>query len=228
MDYEARNTVPALNQMHGTGSVFFLQEKEAPGFRVLFLGNSITLHGYKPEIGWMRSDCGMAASGPERDYVHLVLKWLTAKKGTCSACLAQMSNWERNYWEPNWLAEHYQEAADWKAQLVIVRLGENVRAEHMAEREWLPYLEKMVRFFTVPGAKLLFTDTFWPCEKKEGILAEAARHFQAPLVRLADLGAQKEMRAEGLFAHSGVAAHPGDAGMAAIAERICQGLEGLL
>jgi hypothetical protein len=41
--------------------------------RILFLGNSITMHGAKPSIGWS-NNCGMAASALDKDYVHVLTR----------------------------------------------------------------------------------------------------------------------------------------------------------
>ncbi|MBQ4480789.1 MAG: SGNH/GDSL hydrolase family protein [Victivallales bacterium] len=218
-NYEAENTVPAARQMVDDQHVFFLSDKASSGRRVLFIGNSITLHGYRPSIGWFHSDCGMAASGPEHDYVHLVLKGLSASRPAIG-CIAQIGDWELNFWDDGILHDVYQGAADWKPELVIARLGENVRPEKMAQYPLLPHFVRMVRFFAGTDARVVVTDTFWPNAEKERILAEAAQELGAPLVHLADLGTQDSMKAVGLFEHSGVAGHPGDAGMAAIAERI--------
>ena len=223
-NYEAENTVPAARQMVDDKHVFFLQPEPSSGYRVLFVGNSITLHGYRPQIGWLRGDCGMAASDPEHDYVHLVLKGLSSAKRPAVGCIAQIGDWELNFWDDAVLPDVYQAAADWRPELVIARLGENVRAESMAQYPLLPHFVTMVRFFAGTSAKVLVTDTFWPNPEKERILAEAAAELGAPLVKLADLGTRDEMKAVGLFEHSGVAGHPGNAGMAAIAERILEKL----
>ena len=36
------------------------------GVRIVFLGNSITLHGASPEIGWNNTEYGMAASAAKK------------------------------------------------------------------------------------------------------------------------------------------------------------------
>jgi len=49
MDQMDKNTVPAKDQLKDSGSVFFTNT-EGRGKRILFVGNSITLHGIRPEI----------------------------------------------------------------------------------------------------------------------------------------------------------------------------------
>lgn len=68
MDQMDKNTVEAKNQLKESEVVRF-ERLESSGLRVMFVGNSITLHGVKEDIGWM--NCwGMAASTKEKDYVH--------------------------------------------------------------------------------------------------------------------------------------------------------------
>jgi hypothetical protein len=46
-----RNTVPSRGQPADSGSVRF-HYKRGGRLKVLFIGNSITLHGKAPHIGW--------------------------------------------------------------------------------------------------------------------------------------------------------------------------------
>ena len=64
------------------------------------------------------------------------------------------------------------------------------------------------------------TGLFWPNERKQAAMEAAARQLNAPFVPLSDLGTRDDMKALGLFEHAGVAAHPGDLGMRAIAGRV--------
>ena len=87
------NTVPAGNQ---TSQSFKIAQNPNASKRILFLGNSITLHEIKPSIGW-HNNWGMAASAEENDFVHIVLNSLKEKYGKISYCIANVSKWERNY-----------------------------------------------------------------------------------------------------------------------------------
>ncbi|MBR5188437.1 MAG: hypothetical protein IKW18_08200, partial [Clostridia bacterium] len=62
----AKNTVKSENQLKENEFVTF-EKLENKGLRVMFLGNSITRHVIKEEIGWY-SNCGMASSAKEKDY----------------------------------------------------------------------------------------------------------------------------------------------------------------
>ena len=56
-------------------------------------------------------------------------------------------------------------------------------------------------------------------------IVKYAKDKGCPCITLGDPGEREEMKAIGLFDHKGVANHPGDLGMAHIAERIRKVLE---
>jgi hypothetical protein len=79
----------------------------------------------------------------------------------------------------------------------------------------------LVEFLTPRAKTVILTTGFWPHPLDAAIRA-CAEKKGLPLVELGDLGMQDEMKAVGLFWHSGVASHPGDLGMAEIARRILE------
>ena len=90
-------TVKPENQLQKEEFVSFEGIGQA-GIRVLFLGNSITRHGIKREIGW-HFDHGMAASAREKDYVHLLMAQIRSVHADASFCICQGAEWERRYWQ---------------------------------------------------------------------------------------------------------------------------------
>ena len=213
------NTVSAKDQLESDQYVSF-ERVEAPVKKVLFIGNSITRHGVADYIGW-HNDWGMAASDISKDYVHVAAATLRQAFGPISVCIAQCATWEWQYWSTEVLEQYYARARDFAADIIVVRLGENVDRGKLAEHDLAAGFADMVKFFAVnPAAQIVVTDLFWRSEAIDEPIARACEANGWPLVEIGDLGAMDEMKALGLFEHEGVALHPGDKGMAAIAARI--------
>ena len=72
-------------------------------------------------------------------------------------------------------------------------------------------------------AKIILTTGFWKHPGDDTIM-RVAEEREYPCVYLGELGEKDEMKAIGLFEHTGVANHPGDLGMQAIADMIAEKL----
>lgn len=214
-----KNDVPADDQ---TKEKFKVVEVENAVKRVLILGNSITLHETKPEIGW-NTNWGMAASSEDKDYVHILLQGLREKYGEISYCVANVGEWEKNYFNESVL-QKFAGAKEFGADVVVFRLGENVRRENFEQYPLTNYLQTFVEYFTQKASKVVVTDTFWAHGYICDTLKEIADKNGYEFVTIADLGELDENKAIGLFWHEGVANHPGDLGMQRIAERILEKL----
>ena len=210
-----RNTVSALEQVH---EKFKMVNNVKGGLKVLFLGNSITLHEKKPEIGWY-NNWGMAASKMENDYVHLVVKGLENHYGEFNYCITNVGLWEQNFWDDAVLKSFYA-SSDFSADIVIVRLGENINRDRLKDYNFEEYFEKFVRYFSRQATRIIITNLFWPYEELDAAIKNVSKYVNGQYVSISDLGCEDENKAIGLFEHEGVALHPGDKGMAKIAERI--------
>lgn len=213
-----KNTVSAKNQLRGNGCVRFFNS-DGKGKRVLFVGNSITWHAYKADIGWY-GDYGMAASSEEKDYVHIFMKNINEKYPNSAFCIAQVAEWERLYKQGETVLESYAEARDFGADLIVMRFIENCPCDNFDEEKFVCEYKKLIEYLNKDKeAEIIITTGFWRHPGDDAI-RRVAKETGNALVELGDLGESDEMKAIGLFEHEGVANHPGDKGMAAIAERI--------
>lgn len=210
------NTVPSENQMQGNDKTF-CESKEAD-FRVLFVGNSITRHAPKPEIGWM-DDWGMAASGAEKDYVHQFMNKIRTNYPNASFMTIQFAEWERNFWKKDILMQFSPDIREFCPTLVILNLGENVRVEDIDKYPFDEAFKTLVLMLKESSPQIISGTCFWTSEKNDNVIRSVSKELNIPCVELGDLGSNKEMMALGKFEHEGVAAHPGDKGMQEIAER---------
>ena len=226
-NYAEQNTVAAENQLNV--NEFVSIQRRGGNKKVLFFGNSITRHAPKADIGW-HGDWGMAASCIENDYVHLVLAFLDEKYGKVDYCIAQGSTWERGYFKgESILDEYYRSARDCDADIVIIRIGENIRNADLEKVDCKPYFDMAVKYLAKnPEAKVIITDNFWYSELIYNHTRSIAEENGYTFCPIGELSKDEANMAIGLFEHRGVSIHPGDLGMKRIAERIIDCLKVIL
>ena len=218
----AKNTVDSKNQLEESRVVRF-HNIEGGGKRVMFVGNSITLHGIAPQIGW-HLECGMAASAPEKDYVHLLEKAVLEVAPDTAFCICQVADWERKYKCGEETYPQYAYARAFNADVIVLRFIENCPGADFEPDVFYRSLCNFAEYLNADGkAKIIVTTGFWRHPGDPQLRAFAKDHAY-PLVELGDLGQDNKMKAVGLFEHTGVANHPGDEGMKNIAERIAKEL----
>jgi alpha-galactosidase len=189
--------------------------------KVLFLGNSITKHGPKADIDWS-GNWGMAASAEAKDYVHLVTSGLAAKGGAAPETMVKnIADFERAHAGYDF-AGKLREAIDFQADLIIVAIGENVPALKTPE-EQAAFQASATKLLTALKAGrqpvLLVRSCFWKNTAKDQALQQASTAAGGRFVDISALAGDESnyARSERPFKHAGVANHPGDKGMAAIA-----------
>lgn len=212
------NTVQALGQIDVNKFVSIFNRGGSK--KVMFFGNSITRHEPNPDLGWY-GDWGMAASSQDKDYVHLIVAELDKKYGKVDYCIAQGAMWEWGYRDSEKvLDEYYSAVRDFDADIVIIRIGENITAAKHLEVNCKPYFAKAVDYLVGKNAKkVIITDMFWYSVYND-CLKEVCLEKGHTFCHLTDLEEDERTMALGLFEHKGVAGHPGDFGMQCIADRI--------
>ena len=210
-----QNTVSAAGQVKQF--VWHYPAKD-PTLRMLFVGNSITMHEPKPEIGWPHR-WGMAASCAENDYVHKTASML----GNVSVCVGQLADWEIHYDTglPT-LQQRLQSIKDFAADVVVVRMGENMPGHKLASVDPKPYIKELIAWLSEGARQVIVTDNFWRREQLDRLLKEICDEEGYTFCRISDLYDDKRTMALGLFEHEGVALHPSDYGMERIAQRIAE------
>lgn len=188
--------------------------------RVLFVGNSITHHPPAANLGWA-GDWGMAASAADKDYLHKVMVELKKSNPNVQSKISVSSSWENAFWSVNKDA-FFAEGRDWKPDLIIIRLGENVNETEAANRLFkLPFLA-LVDYLKAnnSSAKVVVTDSFWTDQPSASAgINLAAQERGIPSVTFQDVRGNTAYLAT-QYANPSVAKHPNDAGMQLIAQRI--------
>lgn len=193
--------------------------------RVLIIGNSITHHPPKPEIGWT-GDWGMAASAPEKDYFHLLSQQLKSLNPTISIQQINGVPFESEFWKFDF--NQWKDAANVKPDLLILRFAENVNNSSVDAYNFEQAYLALIDYFqkASPTMKVLCTNSFWEGQYRANeVIKKVAKQRRLALANLNVLWTDRANAAWGLFQKSDVAAHPSDKGMKNIADIIYQQIE---
>ena len=213
-----KNSVSSKGQLRETNFVRF-ENPEGNGIKVMFIGNSITLHGFLPSIGW-HGEWGMAASQKENDYVHILMGKIRKSHPDAAFCICQVAEWERQYKNGASTHHYFENARAFDADIIVMRTVENCPAQDIDNGLFKKELGDLLHYLDPnKKAKFVLSTAFWH-HPLDGAIEEYAAEKGLPIVLLGDLGEKDKMKALGLFEHEGVANHPGDLGMQTIAERL--------
>lgn len=192
--------------------------------KVLFLGNSITLHGPAPTIGWT-GNWGMAASSQEKDYVHILLDKIgKAAGGKPQVMVKNVADFERRLNDYHVSKELKAELA-FEPDLIIIALGENAspaktpEAKDQFRKAFAGLLDELKRH----GHPTIFVrGQFWQDADKDALMRQACEDAGGIFVDNSKLGSDESnfARSERKIEHAGVAGHPGDKGMKEIADAL--------
>ncbi|MBO0948547.1 SGNH/GDSL hydrolase family protein [Fibrella forsythiae] len=186
---------------------------------VVIMGNSIMLLGPDAAVGWPYNH-GMAASAPDKDFVHLLTYQLQQRLPSVKVTLSGGYLFESSYWKIT--LNEYDHSFSEKPDLTVVRIAENVDDNQVSTRNFEVYYRQLLTYIADHSAtthKIVCTTSFWDQPHVDAVIRKVAAEKGYPLACLCDLVNKPEYRAS-QFSDPGVAAHPNDKGMAEIARLI--------
>lgn len=194
--------------------------------KALFLGNSLTM----PQLiqDW-QSSWGMAATKQEYDYTHIVQEGLRTKDANAVCTPLSFSAWERDF--STSIATLIGDNLTSDTDLVVIRLGENVPNANVSGFQTA--LGNLIDYIysISPNAKVVITGVFWASSSKENAIIAAAQAKGIDYIKISQFGIAAYEEEVGHYVYgnddgiheitnSGVALHPSNKGMLALANTI--------
>lgn len=212
------NTVPAVDQ----NRQMYFELAKGSGTRVLFVGNSVTKHEPKAEIGWY-GDHGMCASCKERDYVHILMDKIREQDPHAAFGILQVAPFEWSFHQGFDIPQACREGGEFAPDVVILFFGANVDGSFDADPEKMALFAKRyeeLRNFLCQKrtVTVIHCGSFWNRPRLDAQKRQVAIRYQDDYVDLGDFSQTEAVRDPKFN-------HPNDLGMEKIAQRIWQILQ---
>ena len=177
-----------------------------PFASIVILGNSITYAPANASIGW-NANWGMAASAPEKDYVHLLTTKFKQQNANAIVSAKNIADFEVNYatYDFDTQLKTYRDS---KPDLLLLRIGENVQSTFDSVAFAKRY-QALIAYMKTgnPQLKVLAVGSFWSQPNKDYINTIMSRY--TPYISLAPLSADLSNYAFAMQGVSdGVKQHP--------------------
>lgn len=210
--------------------------------KVLIIGNSITDHSPRPDAGW-HGDWGMAASSEEKDYVHQLIAKANAEYEDVEFMWENISPYEMYFYNFDLVTSDYSALKAYDADIIISTFGANVGNStneeddgYLTEEEFTTahYIDIVNEFNTSGVADVVAVVTPLTREATNTTTEAAATEAGWQFVDTSSITGD-EYNATSYYTEypeifgadvwDSVLSHPGDAGMAAMADLIWIELE---
>ena len=197
-------------------------EWDSENFNYLAIGNSITKH---PINDYWWSECGMAASNPEKDFAHLI-----ASAQNAQFYAYNFSAWELMSHDRGETLSLLDGMLSANLDLVTVQLGENVSNTTTFESDFEELISYIQR--RAPKAQIIVIGDFWDEHEKDDYKKTACSATNVEFISLDGIKNLAEYQCgmgsivydddgnEHVVEHSGVAKHPNDKAMKYIADKV--------
>ncbi|MBC3784775.1 GDSL-type esterase/lipase family protein [Spirosoma utsteinense] len=192
--------------------------------RMMVIGNSIMDHAPLPEKGWFLSN-GMAASAPDKDFVHLLTANLAAQYPKVAVRLVSAGNFERQFSRSEYSIDEFNEPLQqFRPDLIIIRMGENidegeVQSPRSFESQFRLLLDRFTTYLGQP-VKIVCTTSVWKRPQADAVIRRVCLEKGITLADLGTMVGQDQYFAFREYKDASVGAHPNDAGMRRIADLI--------
>ena len=189
----------------------------------LFLGNSLTYHAVIDEEP-AEGKRGLTATNIEKDYVHVLLKTISEEhKVNIKYSILNIAQFERTFTKYSFSMEKLALAEHTHPDYLFVQIGENVAKDDIVNTK--KYEDEYIKLLALfPNSKKIITIPFWPDKVKEYATTAIAIKSNSYLVDISHLGDGTDptnfSSSYKDYKMPGVGAHPGDYGMAKIANSI--------